>query len=109
MPSLPPPIPNQSGPVLPPQSGGPPAVKTPQSLGGFRGLEGGPTILLVVLAIVFHAGAGYLSYQKHGSAGWAFLAFLFALLYYPYYAFTSPAPAQTMMMGGLRKLIGLRR
>lgn len=81
------------------------------SASGTLGAFGGIFMLLPLLfLIVFHIGAGYLSYQKNGSAGWAFLAFLFAYFYYPYYAFTSaPASAPTTMMGGIRKLVGRRR
>jgi hypothetical protein len=52
--------------------------------------------------IAFHIGAGYLSYQKYGSLGWAFLDFLFAYFYYPYYAFflaKDPGPSMGMMGG----------
>ena len=65
--------------------------------------------IAILFLIVFHAGAGYLSYQKNQSPGWAFVAFLFAVVYYPYSAFTSSAPAPQTMFGGLRKLIGRRR
>lgn len=122
MPSLPPPIPNPSAPVLPPQTGAPGKDKlmapTPEtskqmtggSLGALTGFGGIFMLLPVLFTIVFHAGAGYLSYQKYGSPGWAFLAFLFAVIYYPYYAFTSSSsPAPQAMMGGLRKLLGGRR
>jgi hypothetical protein len=52
-------------------------------------------------------GAGYLSYQKYGSMAWAFLDFLFAYFYYPYYAFflakeASPSPMMPAMIGGKR-------
>jgi hypothetical protein len=78
---------------------------------GFGAILGGLAILPIVFLIVFHAGAGYLSYQKFGSWGWAFLDFLFAYFYYPYYAFflsgapasVEPSPINTMM-GGLRKI-----
>lgn len=78
---------------------------------GFSAILGGLAILPIIFLIVFHAGAGYLSYQKFGNWGWAFLDFLFAYFYYPYYAFflTGPsaeaaAPINTML-GGLRKMM----
>ena len=82
---------------------------------GFGAILGGLAILPIIFLIVFHAGAGYLSYQKFGNWGWAFLDFLFAYFYYPYYAFflTGPsaeaaAPINTML-GGFKKLFGGRR
>jgi hypothetical protein len=79
---------------------------------GFNAILGGLAILPIVFLIVFHAGAGYLSYQKFGSWGWAALDFLFAYFYYPYYAFfLAGAPASieaspvNAMMGGLRKMM----
>jgi hypothetical protein len=80
---------------------------------GFVAILGGMAILPILFLIVFHVGAGYLSYQKFGSFGWAFLDFLFAYFYYPYYAFfltgpsSQPAPVNAMM-GGLRKLFKKR-
>jgi hypothetical protein len=99
---------------MPPQTGAPgndkptlDASKALEMTGSFSGIF---FILPLLFLIVFHVGAGYLSYQKNGSAGWAFLSFLFAVFYYPYYAFTSaPASAPATMMGGLRKLMGRRR
>ncbi len=82
---------------------------------GFGAILGGLAILPILFLIIFHAGAGYLSYQKFGNMGWAFLDFLFAYFYYPYYAFfltTPSAPAVepiNAMMGGLRKVFGGRR
>jgi hypothetical protein len=57
-------------------------------------------IIPTIFAIVFHAGAAYLSYQRNQSVGWAILSFFFAVFYYPYYAFAqagtpAPAPAST--------------
>lgn len=126
MPSLPPPVPRDSAPIMPPQTGAPgkdkPMAPTPETskqltggdaakaFGAFAGLGGIFMLLPLLFTIVFHLGAGYLSYQKHQSAGWAFLSFLFAVFYYPYYAFTSSSPAAPQAMyGGLRKLLGVRR
>ena len=75
-------------------------------------------LIPIVFLIAFHVGAGYLSYQKYGSFGWAILDFIFAYFYYPYYAFflTGPSaePAPLQMMGGAMKglakmLAGKRR
>lgn len=83
---------------------------------GFGAILGGLAILPIIFLIVFHAGAGYLSYQKFGNMGWAFLDFLFAYFYYPYYAFfLTGAPAGmeaspiNTMMGGMKALLGGRR
>ena len=83
---------------------------------GFGAILGGLAILPIIFLIVFHTGAGYLSYQKFGNWGWAFLDFLFAYFYYPYYAFfltgasasVEPSPINTML-GGFKKLFGARR
>lgn len=83
---------------------------------GFGAVLGGLAVLPIVFLIVFHAGAAYLSYQKYQSGMWAFVDFLFAYFYYPYYAFflagapasMEPSPINTMM-GGLRSLMGARR
>jgi hypothetical protein len=45
-------------------------------------------IIPAIFALVFHAGAAYISYQRNQSIGWAILSFFFAVFYYPYYAFT---------------------
>lgn len=81
---------------------------------GFSAILGGLAILPIIFLIVFHAGAAYLSYQKYQSGLWAFLDFIFAYFYYPYYAFflsgptVQPSPINTML-GGLRKMMGKRR
>jgi hypothetical protein len=82
---------------------------------GFGAILGGLAVLPIIFLIVFHAGAAYLSYQKYQSGMWAFVNFLFAYFYYPYYAFflanapagVEPSPINTMM-GGLRKLMKRR-
>jgi hypothetical protein len=60
-------------------------------------------IFVLVWVVMYWVGAAKLSYDTSGSAVWAFLAFLFAPFYYPYYAFfvSKPAPAP-MMAGGAR-------
>lgn len=75
------------------------------------------TMLLIpgLILLAFHLGAGYLSYQKYGNLGWAFLDFIFAYFYYPYYSFflaKEPAPSVSMlpaMVGGKKGLNGLMK
>jgi hypothetical protein len=63
-------------------------------------------IVPILFLIAFHVGAGYLSYQKYGSMGWAFLDFLFAYFYYPYYAFfLAKDVAAPSMIGGRKGLV----
>jgi hypothetical protein len=59
-------------------------------------------IFVLVWVVLYWVGAAKLSYDTSGSAVWAFLAFLFAPFYYPYYAFfvSKPAPAPMMAGGG---------
>lgn len=63
-------------------------------------------IVPLIFLIAFHVGAGYLSFQKYGNIAWAFLDFLFAYFYYPYYAFflaKDPGPS-VGMIGGRKPL-----
>ena len=77
---------------------------------GVGALFGLFALIPILFLIAFHVGAGYLSYQKYGSIGWAILDFLFAYFYYPYYAFfLATPPAPTGFIGGLKKLMGGRR
>jgi hypothetical protein len=100
-------------------SAAPPNDKVPEATAtisapatGFGAILGGLAVLPIVFLIVFHAGAAYLSYQKYQSGLWAFVNFLFAYFYYPYYAFflagtpasVEPSPINTMM-GGLRRMM----
>lgn len=75
---------------------------------GFGAIWAFLLILPVLFMIAFHVGAGYLSYQKFGSLPWAFVDFLFAYFYYPYYAFylSAPAPAP-VLFGGKRSVMNL--
>ena len=57
-------------------------------------------IFVLVWVVLYWVGAAKLSYDTSGSAVWAFLAFLFAPFYYPYYAFFVSKPAPAPMMGG---------
>jgi hypothetical protein len=81
---------------------------------GFGAILGGLALFPILFLIVFHGGAAYLSYQKYQSGMWAFVNFLFAYFYYPYYAFflsgapAEPSPINTMM-GGMMKLMGGKR
>ena len=50
-------------------------------------------LIPTIFALVFHAGAAYMSYQRNQSFGWAILHFFLAVFYYPYYAFTQPSAA----------------
>jgi hypothetical protein len=50
-------------------------------------------LIPLIFALVFHAGAAYMSYQRNQSIGWAILHFVLAVFYYPYYAFTQPSAA----------------
>jgi hypothetical protein len=57
-------------------------------------------ILLFVFICAYWFGAAKLSYDHSNSPIWAFLAFLFAPFYYPFYAFFVSKPASTGMFGG---------
>lgn len=63
----------------------------------------------IVFGLLFSGGAAYLSYQRNQSVGWAILAFFFATIYYPYYAFvlsgsSSSTPLAPSIMTAGRKL-----
>jgi hypothetical protein len=63
-------------------------------------------IIPAIFALVFHAGAAYMSYQRNQSFAWAILHFFLAVFYYPYYAFTqsssapaaAPAPTESSLL-----------
>jgi hypothetical protein len=57
----------------------------------------------LIPALVFSAGAAKLSYDKFRSIGWAIVAFLFAPIYYMYYAFIHSSPATPMMVAAARR------
>jgi hypothetical protein len=104
---------------MPPSPPNPPPSDTPQAQAtlviptGFGALNSIVLLIPALLLIAFHVGAGYLSYQKYGNIGWAFLNFLFAYFYYPYYAFflaKDPGPSMGMMggkkgLGGFMKVV----
>lgn len=51
------------------------------------------SVIGAILGFIFSYGAARLSYNTYGSYAWAFLAFIFSGLYYPYYAFFISRPA----------------
>jgi hypothetical protein len=57
-------------------------------------------ILFCVWLVAYYFGAAKISYDQTGSGLYAFVAFLFAPIYYPYYAFFVSRPASAPMMGG---------
>ena len=61
-------------------------------------------LVYILPSLLFAFGAAKLSYDRFRSAGWAVLAFLFAPLYYMYYAFFISTPsAPTMMVAAARR------
>lgn len=68
-------------------------------------------MLFFVWLIAYYVGAAKISYDQSGSGLYAFIAFLFAPVYYPYYAFvvSKPAPAPMMMGGGKGGIAGTIR
>lgn len=59
------------------------------------------SILVTFLpAFLFCYGAAKLSFAKHQSYGWSILAFFFAFLYYPFYAWFLNTPSG--VVGGRR-------
>lgn len=71
---------------------------------GFSAMWVALAMIPAIFFIAFHVGAGYLSYQKYGSGFWAFVDFIFAYFYYPYYAFfLAKEPGPSMGMIGGRK------
>lgn len=62
------------------------------------------TIVYILFFLAYSGGAAKLSYDRSRSVVFALLAFFLSPLYYPYYAFTQPAPT---VMGAARKLKGL--
>lgn len=88
-------------------------AKDAKAVAGIFGLFAGIGLFSLIFFLIFHIGAGYLSYQKYGSMLWAVLDFLFPYFYYPYYAFflAKDMPPQTMLGGrkGLSKSLLKRR
>ena len=69
----------------------------------FTGVGG---IISLIFLFVFHFGAAKLSYDLNQSFGWGFLSFLFASVYYPYYAFVHSSRLETSI---LSSIVGGRR
>ena len=86
-----------------------PTATATVSASGFGAIYSLLLILPVLFLVAFHAGAGYLSYQKYGSTLWAVVDFMFAYFYYPYYAFflSAPAPSTGVLYGGKRSVMNL--
>jgi hypothetical protein len=61
-------------------------------------------VLLGIFGLLYSTGAAKLAYDRSRSVIFAILAFALSPLYYPYYAFTQPAPT---VMGAARKLKGM--
>lgn len=59
------------------------------------------SIVGFIATFLFHYGAARLSYNTYGSYAWSFVAFIFAVFYYPYYAFFVSRPAT--FFGGKRR------
>ena len=57
-----------------------------------------------LLSILLSISAAILAYRRNGSVFLTSLAFIFAPLYLPYYAFTQPGPGSSSMMGAARYL-----
>ena len=57
----------------------------------------------LIPALVFSAGAAKLSYDKFRSIGWAIVAFLFAPIYYMYYAFFISTSGTPVMVAAARR------
>jgi hypothetical protein len=79
-------------------------------------------VIIVIVLIMFSSGAAYLSWIRNRSTSLAILAFVFAVVYYPYHAFTSSmsmgaptsapfseSPASTFMTAGKRLLKALKK
>jgi hypothetical protein len=61
-------------------------------------------VTYVIFGLLYATGAAKLAYDRSRSALLAIVAFFLSPLYYPYYAFTQPAPT---VMGAARKLKGM--
>lgn len=57
----------------------------------------------LIPALLFSAGAAKLSYDRFRSIGWAIVAFLFAPIYYMYYAFFVSTSATPTMIAAARR------
>jgi hypothetical protein len=57
-----------------------------------------------LMSVLLSISAAMLAYKRNGSSFLAVIAFWFAPLYLPYYAFTEPGPGSSSMMGAARYL-----
>lgn len=91
---------SQPDPIVPEQPAKPETEeKKPGSLLGLIfGILAG-----VIFLFLFHYGAARLSFNTNGSYLWSFLSFIFATLYYPYYAFFVSTPMPAPVFGGRRR------
>ena len=64
--------------------------------GGVTATVGLMALIPAIFALLFHAGAAYMSYQRNQSIGWAILHFFLAVFYYPYAAFTSTSSSTSV-------------
>jgi len=69
-------------------------------------MSSGLVVLWVIVGaipwFVYSYGAAKLSYAKFGSVGWSILDFIFAPIYYPYYAYFLDT-SSTNIFGGRRR------
>ena len=86
----------------------PPPAEAPKTAGEVLKTLPVGTIIWIILgiiqAILFYSGAAKLSYDRFGSIGWAIVAFLFAPLYYVYYAFFVSTAASPVMIAAARRV-----
>ena len=57
----------------------------------------------LIPTLIYFAGAAKLSYDRFRSIGWAIVAFLFAPIYYMYYAFFVSTSATPTMIAAARR------
>jgi len=62
------------------------------------------SIIRWLMSVLLSISAAMLAYKRNGSSFLAVIAFIFAPLYLPYYAFTEPGPGSSSMMGAARYL-----
>ena len=97
--------------ATPPAAGADGGATTVAVSSGWGAVMGVAVLIPALFLLAFHVGAGYLSYQKYSSIGWAFLDFIFAYFYYPYYAFylaKDPGPSMGLIggrRGGVVKML----
>lgn len=60
-------------------------------------------VVVLIFVLIYSLGAAKLSYDHFQSVLWGVVAFLFAPIYYPYYAFMYSSPAAPSMFGGRKR------